>query len=456
MIRISRWAVPAAVLALSGTFAIPASAQYANEYTPPKLIHQGKTAKAIAGSGKVVVQVQVNPNGSHKVVKVISSSNSGDNAAAMDIAQRSTYRPATRGKTPIIAFYDFTLKFIGKSVAGNSASGAGMSKFKGTAGVIDGMIRAGNYAGAKARAMAALQSNPSDGTINSELGAAEYFLNDYTSAAEAFSKVTDLNPEFKQVAANSFMQAATHSVNTNPAVALAYAQRAVALAPSGGAFYALGSAELAAGNASQAAEDLKKARDMVFADPKSDVHSRVNVDAQLYQAYNKAGQTEQAAATMDEIKRLDPNNAALGTLQANTYIAQGQALQRQGKYDEAIASFLKAAELNNADAQVTGNLSAAFALSSKLQVDNGKNATVAGYKQMQSYVDKVLAIRPDDPQANYAEGIALGGQYLVGGKTDATLKTKALAALAKAKSAAQASGNMSLTIAIDNFTKQLQ
>ncbi len=34
----------------------------------------------------------------------------GDNAAAMDIAQNSTYRPAHRGTTPITAFYDFTLQ----------------------------------------------------------------------------------------------------------------------------------------------------------------------------------------------------------------------------------------------------------------------------------------------------------------------------------------------------------
>src|SRR5581483_1588514 len=101
-----------------------ARAQYANEYSPAKLLKQGTTQHSIAGSGTVVVQVQVNADGSHKAIKVIKSSNSGDNAAAMDIAQSSSYRPAHRGKSPITAFYDFTLKFNGKAVVNNAEEGS--------------------------------------------------------------------------------------------------------------------------------------------------------------------------------------------------------------------------------------------------------------------------------------------------------------------------------------------
>ena len=74
--------VASSVAVLVAIAQAPALAQYANEFTPAKLIHQGKTTNAIAGSGTVVVQVQVNADGSHKAVKVIRSSNSGDNAAA--------------------------------------------------------------------------------------------------------------------------------------------------------------------------------------------------------------------------------------------------------------------------------------------------------------------------------------------------------------------------------------
>jgi TonB family protein len=452
MIRISRLAAAAGALAAAGAFALPASAQYANEYTPPKLLHQGTTSKAIAGTGTVIVQVQVNANGSHKALKVIRSTNPGDNAAAMDLAQNSSYRPAHRGKTAITAFYDFTLKFTGKAVAaqnaGTAAGGSGVSA------QIDRMIRAGNYAGAKAKAEEALESNPNDALLNSELGAANYFLADYPSAAQAFSKVPNVTHEFAQVAANSYVQAAQKLVNSNPSQAIQYAQKAVAMSPnSGGAYYSLGAAELASGDATKAVADLKKARDMVFADPKADVKSRVNVDAELFSAETKAGQTAQAQATADEIKRLDPSNSAVGNIMANNLLAEGQAAQKAGNYDTAIADYVKAASSGSTQAQVTGYTLAAFAQSEMLQ--HQKNTpTVADYAKMKSYADKALAANPNDAQANFAQGVALGGEYIVGGKSDASLKSQALAALNKAKSEAQSAGNMSLSLSIDNFIKQ--
>ena len=78
----------AAVAAFGFVFAaLPAAAQYANEFVPAKMIKQGTTSQPIVGSGQVKVQVQVNADGSHKVIKVDSSTNSGDNAAALEIAQ---------------------------------------------------------------------------------------------------------------------------------------------------------------------------------------------------------------------------------------------------------------------------------------------------------------------------------------------------------------------------------
>jgi TonB family protein len=451
MIGTSRAAAALCALTAVGAFALPATAQYTAEYTPPKLIARGTTTKSIAGTGTVVVQVQVNPNGSHKALRVIRSSNPGDNAAALEIAQNSTYRPASRGKARVVAFYDFTLKFTGRAVA---ASQNAMGGGSGVSAQIDRMIRSGNYAAAKTRAQSALSANPSDPMLNAELGTAFYFLNDSVSAAQAFAKVSSIPREFTQVAANSFMQAAQKSVATNPAQALTYAQRAIALAPnSGGAYYALGAAELGTGNTSQAITDLKKARGMVFADPKADVKSRVNVDAELFAAYNKAGDTAQAQATMDEIKKLDPNNPAAGNIMANTYLQQGQAAQKAGKFAEAIAAFEQAAKSGGTQAQVTGYTSAAFAVSAMLNAQKNP-PTVADYAKMKTYADKALAAAPNDPQANFAEGIALGGEYIVGGKSDASLKTQALAALNKAKSLAQGAGNVTLSLSIDNFIKQ--
>ncbi len=53
----------AAAVALATLIPLAASAQYSNEFTPAKLIKQGTTNKSVAGSGTVIVQVQVNPDG---------------------------------------------------------------------------------------------------------------------------------------------------------------------------------------------------------------------------------------------------------------------------------------------------------------------------------------------------------------------------------------------------------
>jgi TonB family protein len=444
-----RFAAAAAVVAAAAAWASPASAQYGNEYVPAKLLHQGTTSKPIGGTGTVVVQVQVNADGSHKAIKVIRSSNPRDNAAALQIAQNSTYRPARRGAHPIVAFYDFTLKFTGKAVAAAEQSGG-----RGAAGQVDRMLHAGNYAGAKALAQQALAANPSDPRLNSELGAAEYFLGDYPAAAAAFSKVSNVPHEFASVAGTAYIQAAQQLANSNSSQALAYARKALQISPSGGAYYSLGSAELAAGDATSAVRDLKKARDMVFADPKTDVKSRVNVDSELYAAYSRAGDSAQAQATLDEIKRLDPSNPAVGTLMANTYLAQGESAEKATPpdYAGAIADFEQAAKVGSAQAQVTAYTSAAFAESAMLQHQKA-TPTAADYAKMKSYADKALALSPNDAQANFAEGIALAGEYVLGGKSDPSLKAQALAALDKAKSAAQASGNFTLSLNVDTFIK---
>ncbi|MDQ6826274.1 MAG: TonB family protein, partial [Candidatus Eremiobacteraeota bacterium] len=79
-------------------YALPAVAATSNEvkynyYFPPKLVKRAAPSVAVGGSGKVVVQVQVNANGSFKVTRVIKSTNHSDDAAALDIARRSSYKP---------------------------------------------------------------------------------------------------------------------------------------------------------------------------------------------------------------------------------------------------------------------------------------------------------------------------------------------------------------------------
>ena len=49
----------AAAAALAALLPLSAFAQYTSEFMPAKLIKQGTTTKSVAGSGTVIVQVQV-------------------------------------------------------------------------------------------------------------------------------------------------------------------------------------------------------------------------------------------------------------------------------------------------------------------------------------------------------------------------------------------------------------
>src|SRR5579863_5533055 len=206
-----RFAAPAAA-ALFALAPLAAPAQYSNEFTPAKLLKQGTTAHDIAGSGTVVVQVQVNADGSHKVIKVLRSTNSGDNAAAMDIAQSSSYHPAHRGTTPVVSFYDFTLKFNGKAVVNTPTEGSGVPSSGGSvspaATQVAALIRQHQYSQAISKAQGELINSPGDASLRQMLGIAEFDSGNVTGAAAAFDKVDNIGSQFRPIAAASFARAA--------------------------------------------------------------------------------------------------------------------------------------------------------------------------------------------------------------------------------------------------------
>ena len=73
MNRISRIVAGFSALTIA-VVAAPAFAQ-SQDYSIAKVIKQGTTTQPIAGSGTVLVQVQVNADGTHKVVKILKSDN---------------------------------------------------------------------------------------------------------------------------------------------------------------------------------------------------------------------------------------------------------------------------------------------------------------------------------------------------------------------------------------------
>ena len=444
MIRITRMAAAAAAVFAAFAFASPANAQnYSNQFSQAKLIHRADTSVPIAGSGTVVIQVQVNADGSHKVTRIIHSTNVGDNAAAMDIAKNSTYTPQHRGKTPVTGFYDFTIVFHGKSVAAET----------GTAAQVNALIHSGKYDAAKSMVQRALASKPNDPTLNQELATTDYFLKDYAGAAAAFEKVSNISKPFIPVAAQSYAMAAVKLAPTDATTAVSFAQKAVILAPSDGTYYILGSAQVQAGDAALAIPNLQKARTLAMTDPKMDTNAKVNIDASLLQAYIKTGDTTSAKTLEDEIMRLDPTNTTVKRTIGNQYLATGNASSKAGKHEDALASFLTAAKEGDKDVAVTAYASAA--LEENTIIGASKTPAVPNdyLTKMKRYADQALALNPNDALANYALGVAMAGAWIVGGKQKVEFKNQALDALNKARAEAQAQGNMSLAFNIDSFIK---
>lgn len=437
-------AMTAAAFAL-GT--LPADAQYANEFSPAKLVKQGTTTKAIAGSGTVVVQVQVNADGTHKAIKVIKSTNSADNAAALDLAQNSTYRPAHRGSTPITAYYDFTLKFNGKSVA-NASEGSGSSSsssggLSSAASNVASLIRSKQYATAESTAQSAVASSPNDTSLHEMLGIAAYDNNDFTTAADAFDKVPAIGKQYTQIAAASFASAAVKVAQQNPTQALTYAQKAVALDPSTNSRFALGVAQLANNQNSDALATLKGVHDAAMSSTSMSTSAKVNVDAELLRAYTANNDLQDAQTVAAEIKQLDPSSTAGARVIGASLLNSGVAALKAKDTATALKDFDQAAGLGDTDVALIANTQAAFAVGQSQKPD---------YKQMQAYADKAIALKPDDPQANFAEGVALTGQWAQ--SHDDGTKTKALAALNKADAQAKAAGNEALSLQIETFIKQ--
>jgi TonB family protein len=375
--RIVATSIAVAALAPAHAFA-----QYANEFAPAKLIKQGTTSKPIVGSGTVTVQVQVNADGTHKAIRVIRSTNSGDNPAALEIAQNSSYRPAHRGSTPVTAFYDFRLRFNGRSVA----------------------------------------TNPSE-TEGGQTGPA--------------TSVANRNQ------AETLAVQAVKAAQQNPAQALAEAQKAVALNPSSAdAKYALGVAQVANKQYTEAIATLKEAHAAAFADPKTPTNAKVAIDTYLMNAYMQTNDTQAMQATAAEIKRLDPSSTLPGRVMGNSLLKAGLDAGNAKNYDQAFKDFDQAAAGGDPAIAVTANVQAAFLVAKMDKPD---------YKRMQAYADKALALQPNDPPANFAEGIALTGQWAQ--THDDGMKKRASDALAKADQQAKAQGDITLSLQIESFVK---
>jgi len=421
-----------AALAL-GAVPVSASAQTAVFYVPPKLASRGTNTTPIAGKGTVTVKVFVHANGKADAPSAVTkSTNPADNAAALEIAKTSTYKPASKDGKPADAFYTFVLSFTGAGAIGDASS----ETANGSLQKVAVLERGGNYAGAKAQLATYLQSKPNDKEANLLLGVADAFTDDFSAAATAFDKAGTIPAKYQTLAGKTYSNAAVAALKANQDdAAIAYAGKAIELAPSAEPYNIRGSAEYAQKKYDVAVADLEKARDLATAE-KADNHQLAIIETNLTAAYMGSGQSDKGLAAAKEVGRLDPSITQTADLIAQYYNDKATTLvkagDRKGAADQLDAG---AAAVPKYAVQLYSN--AATILASDTKPD---------WKVVKAEADKALAIDPNDARSNYVAGVALAN--------DKDTKD-ALTYLNKAQAAAKTGNDADLSKQIDAALKQL-
>lgn len=391
------------------------------DYVPPKVLKLATSSSPTLGPGTVVVEVLVRADGTFAVQRIIKSSNHENDQAALDIARRSSYKPASKAGMPIVSTYDVTLNFAGN----------GLNRYE------QMIIGSGAYTRAKSELEIYVAKHPNDARARLDLGIAESFMNDSTNAVTSFDKAGVIPEKFKPIAAKAYSDRAfALSTSKNFEAALDPAKKAVQLAPGYETFNALAFAELGANDAKAAVPDFEKARALAESG-KASPERRATILANLAAAYAKLGEQEKAKTFAAQAKHLDAS--AIGGYAAieHEYVDQANTSMTAGKYAEAAALFEQAAEIAPSDVAVLYTNAAFAHLQEKPKAANDKAKIDA---------DKALAMDAKNAGANFAAGIALANQ----GK-----RQDALAYLGKADQSAKVGKDAVLTANIEKTIQQL-
>jgi tetratricopeptide (TPR) repeat protein len=278
-----------------------AGAQTEPAHIAPKLLKRGTNTTAPAGAGDVMVQVFVRKDGTFKISKVIKSSNDGDNAAALEIAKTSKYRPATNGGEPVDEYYDFKISFAGDTAAIGS----------GPMATILAEVRAGKYDQAKADLATYLQANPNDPQAYTLLGVANAFGGDPAAASAAFAKAGTIPDQYQTLALQSYEKYANAALGDKKySDAIDAANHAIGLNPQSlQAYYVRGQANMGTQNYTAAIADLQKAH-AIAVTAKSDEQTMATLAFTLAVAQVDAGQFGEAAQTSKDLYRNDTARSA--------------------------------------------------------------------------------------------------------------------------------------------------
>lgn len=392
-----RFIRPLAALALA-SIPLAAAAQTAQFYTPPKVVKQGTTSSPMP-KGAVTLKVFVKRDGTVASVEVKKSTNPADNAAAVEIAKSSTYRPGAKDGKPGDYFYTMQLKFDGRAAQTNSA-GPGAPTAAGEIGQINALLRANKYDDARTQAQAYLSTHPGDKTAAAMLGVADNFLNKSGEAAQAFDQAGDIPVNFRAVAATAYGDAAAQAIrDKNYDQAVAWGSRAVAVQPeNANAYYVRGTAYSFQQKYGESLADLQRARQI--AGDKADQRTRDSLDVALLSAYLNAGQGDKALALAADIKRREPGNTSADIAVGNYYQSQAATAIKAGKRDDAVTS------LEAAAARVPSQAASLYTAAANVLANDPK----PDWKRVKAETDKGLTAAPNDPRLLFLSGVALANQ----------------------------------------------
>jgi tetratricopeptide (TPR) repeat protein len=382
--------IPFRPLACALLVALPmvASAQTAVPDSGPKLATRGTNATAPAGPGAVTVKVFVKKDGTFDVAGVLRTTNPGDNAAALEIAKSSTYKPAVRGGQHTSEFYDYALSFGGDT----AAIGTGPVALALTA------IHDGKYDQARAALAPYLQAHPDDAQANSLLGVADGFSGDAAGAAAAFDKAGTIPDEYKSVALQAYAKDAGDQLDAkNFSAAIAAADRALAIDPQNlQSYYVRGIASANTHDDVSAIADLQKAAALATAAKANDT-TLATVDYNLAIAQLDAGHFDDAATTAAAVSRYDAGRRTqLDRFAAAAYNNSAVSLANAGKIPDAVSRL----ESGAAAFPATGGTltaEAAYIMATDKNPDWGK---------VRAEAVKALALDPSNARAAYVAGIA--------------------------------------------------
>jgi tetratricopeptide (TPR) repeat protein len=408
-----------AALAFSASAAasatLAASAQTGTFYTPPKLIKQGTATSPIGGTGAVTVQVFVHKNGAIGGVKVEKSTNHNDDAAALEIAKSSTYKPGIRDAKPIDAFYTMSLRFSGTTVINDTGTDSS------TLIQANALIRASKYADAKTELDSYLSAHAGDKNAEALLGVADYYLKDAAGAAAAFDAAGTVPDRFKVVAAQAYSDSAVDALKAkNNDQAITFANKALALQQNVNTLFIRGTAYANAQKYPQAITDLEKAKAQASSG-NADAATINAIDASLATSYIFGGQVDKGLALAKALKARDPSNTRVDDALAGYYAQQASDAVKAGRKAEAVA------DLENAAKAVPSRAVVLYVQAANVLAQGDK----PDWKAVKAETDKALALAPNDPRANLVAGIATAS--MVDPKTPKPDYGPAMAYLQKAK-----------------------